>query len=208
MAKYSYKFENEVYRLYEDDQLMRTPHEHPIIAETESLAQKLIQALERGEDFTAGDSILTFHYTYCNLIADYELDGLIADYIDCMNYDNLLSDAYLMFRQTSPVKQTIAVCLDNSAMEFFLPMNFHQLASVLTLYTIMHSWAMPYYVVNDLVAHKDEEGYAALKEAFMRDITECEATEFDIEPESAEYKRHIATLSKTIDLFVEYFTME
>lgn len=208
MAKYSYKLENEVYRLYEDDKPISTPDGNPIIAESETLAHKLVEAFEKSNDFTAPDSLLTFHYTYCNLIADYKQEDLIADYADCMNYDNLLGDAYLMFRQPSPVRQAIATYLDDNSMEFFVDMNMYQLTAVLTLYTISHSWALPYYVVSDLVEHAGTEDYADLKEDFMNDIVECELGEFDVDPDEASYKRHLKELSKAIDLFVEYFTMQ
>ena len=207
MAKYSYKLENEVYRLYEDEKPSSTPNGNPIIAESETLAQKLVEAFEKSNDFTAPDSLLTFHYTYCNLIADYKREDLIADYIGCMCYDNLIGDAYLMFRQPSPVKQAVATYLDDNSMEYFMDMNLYQLTAVLTLYTISHSWALPYYVVADLVEHAGTEAYADLKEDFMNDVIECELSEFDVNPDEAFYKRHLNELSKTIDLFVEYFTL-
>ena len=208
MTKYSYKLENEVYRLYEDETPISTPDGNPIIAESEPLAQKLVEALEAGEDFTSPDSLLTFHYTYCNLIADYKQEDLIADYTDCMCYDNLLGDAYLMFRQPSPVRQSVATYLDDNSMEFFMDMNMYQITAVLTLYTISHSWALPYYVVADLVEHAGTEDYADLKEDFMNDIVECELSEYNVDPNEASYKRHLKELSKAIDLFVEYFTLQ
>jgi len=211
MAKYSYKLDNEVYCLYENDKPISTPHGNPIIAETESLAHKLVEALEQGKDYMSGDSILTYHYTYCNLIADYSLEDLAEGLGQYADYDHLLYDDYLMFRQDAPVKQAIADFLGREIPEAFKQMNFYQLSAMVVINSMRHSWVLPYMLVIDVIEQideqMDEEDITELKEEFIDDIAEFEANEFGDDTDSDEYQAHLDAFSKTIDMFIEYFTM-
>ena len=208
MATYSYKFENDVYRLYEDGQPMSTQKGHPIITANEALAQKLVDDLRRGKTFASDDSLLAYHYTYCNMVAEHTLDELVAHYSESMNYANLIDDCFLMFRQSAPVRQTVAAYFAENASDFFRSMNYYQFAAFVILGTISDSWMFPYYVVSYLVEQIGQADYDEEKEQFVHDVVQYQSDTLDIDPHSPTYGNHLQHLRKTIDVFVEYFTME
>ena len=121
MANYTYKLEDGEYVFYKDGKVLETPNDVVIKTTNERLAKLLLTNLEHKMDYTAPFSFLTYHYTYCNLEAQFDQDFIADDFSNCVDYESLMNDDYLMFRQPSPVRQAIA--------QFFaeeLPENFHK----------------------------------------------------------------------------------
>lgn len=211
MAHFSNKQEGDGFRLYKDDSPLSTPHGNPVTAESEDLAKKLVEALTKRKGYTSSSSILTYHYTYCNLVADYSQEFIADDFGKCTNYDNLMNDNYLMFRQPSPVRQAIAVYFEKNLPERFHMYNLYQLAAVLVVHTTTYSWMLSHYIITEicepLYDENNDTDYETLKQEFMDDLEEFECEELGGDPDDKDYKKHLKDISSMIDAFVYYFTL-
>ena len=118
MAKYTYKQENNKYVVYKDGKPLTNPHGIVITTDNEELAKKMEEALKKRKGYTSPKSILTYHYTYSNLKEKYDQEFIVNDFSNSANYDALMGDNYLMFRQPSPVRQAIAVYFEKELPDF------------------------------------------------------------------------------------------
>ena len=211
MAKYTYKLENDEYVFYEDGEVLKTPHNAVIKTSNEKLADLLLTNLEHFPNYTSPTSILTYHYTYCNLKADYTLEFIANDFSNCVGAESLMNDEYLMFRQTSPAWQPIAVYFDKELTEHFHAYNWYQLSAILVIYTAFHSWMLSHYIITYLLAPlydgKDVD-IDALKEEFLDDLEEYECERFGFDSEDEAYSRRRKEMSDTIETFALYFTLQ
>ena len=185
MAKYTYKQENNKYVFYKDEKPLTNPHgivittdneelakkmdEKPltnphgivITTDNEELAKKMEEALKKRKGYISPKSILTYHYTYCNLKENYDQEFIVNDFSNSANYEALMGDNYLMFRQPSPVRQAIAVYFEKELPECFKMYNLYQLTAVLVVLTAYESWMLSHYIITDICEKLfDEEGDA------------------------------------------------
>lgn len=211
MADYTYKLENDEYVFYEDGKVLTTPNGAVVKTTNKKLADLLLITLEHSPDYSSPTSLLTYHYTYCNLKKDYTLEFIADDFSNCVGAESLMNDDYLMFRQTSPVWLSIAVFFEKELTEHFHAYNWYQLSAVLVIQTAFHSWMLSQYIIADLLEllddGKDEE-FDALKEDFLDDLEEYECERFGCNPDDEAYIRHRQEMSDTIDTFVLYFTLQ
>ena len=209
MANYSYKQEDGKYLIYKDEKFLSTPHGNQISADTEELATKLVEALSKRKGYKSASSILTYHYTYSNLAAQYDLEFIANDFSNCADYDALINDEYLMFRQPSPVRQAIATYFEKDLPECFHMYNYYQLTAVLVIHTAYYSWMLSHYIITDIcekLFDKDNDtDYETLKQEFMDDLEEFECDELGGDPDNKEYIKHLKEIGNMIDVFVYYF---
>ena len=233
MKRYSYQKEGNEFVLFDGDKKVCNPHNEVISTENEELAVKLVEALENGEDYTSGTSLLCYHYTYCNL-RKYTTEELVEDFTSYMTYDTFLWDPYLMFKQGAPVKQAFAGAFSEMVPEKIKTFNMYQLVAILILHQVYDSWMLSYRIISDIIEQLDSSSYDELKEDFMEELDEYERTELsehtdfsddgeeeeeffedeydeeeydkeDIEEEK--YARFRSELSLIIDKFTYYFTL-
>ena len=231
---YSYQKEGNEFVLFDGDKKVCNPHNEVISTENEELAVKLVEALENGEDYTSGTSLLCYHYTYCNL-RKYTTEELVEDFTSYMTYDTFLWDHYLMFKQGAPVKQAFAGAFSEMVPKKIKTFNMNQLVAILILHQVYDSWMLSYRIISDIIEQLDSSSYDELKEDFMEELDEYERTELaehtdfcddddvdeeelfedeydeeeydkeDIEEEK--YARFRSELSLIIDKFTYYFTL-
>ena len=225
MKRYSYQKEGNEFVLFDGDKKVCNPHNEVISTENEELAVKLVEALENGEDYTSGTSLLCYHYTYCNL-RKYTTEELVEDFTSYMTYDTFLWDPYLMFKQGAPVKQAFAGAFSEMVPKKIKTFNMYQLVAILILHQVYDSWMLSYRIISDIIEQLDSSSYDELKEDFMEELDEYERTELaehtdfcddgddvdeeeydkeDIEEEK--YARFRSELSLIIDKFTYYFTL-
>jgi len=186
MANYTYKLENGEYVFYKDDKV-----------------------LEHKMGYSAPFSLLTYHYTYCNLEAQYDLNFIADDFSNCVDYEALMNDDYLMFRQPSPVRQAIAQFFAKELPENFHNYNLYQLTAILVIHSAFNSWMLSQYIIADMPLYDDEDAdLEALEEEFLDDLEEFECEEFGCDPEDEAYIRHCEDIKNTITSFLYYFTLE
>lgn len=209
MADYTYKLENDEYVFYEDGEVLKTPHNAVIKTTNEKLAHLLLTNLEHFADYSSPTSLLTYHYTYCNLDAEATEEIIANDFSNCVDYDSLMADIYLMFRQPSPVSQAIAVYYEKNLPQIFHSYNMYQLSAILVIHTAFNSWMLSHYIISDLLEPlydgKDID-FQAEKEEFLDDLEEYECERFECDPEDDAYIKHRQEISDTIDTFALYFT--
>ena len=223
MKRYSYQKEGNEFVLFDGDKKVCNPHNEVISTESEELAVKLVEALENGEDYTSGTSLLCYHYTYCNL-RKYTTEELVEDFTSYMTYEAFLRDPYLMFKQGAPVKQAFAGAFSEMVPKKIKTFNMYQLVAILILHQVYDSWMLSYRIISDIIEQLDSSSYDELKEDFMEELDEYERTELsehtdfsddgddeeeydkeDIEEEK--YARFRSELSLIIDKFTYYFTL-
>ena len=176
IKRYSYQKEGNEFVLFDGDKKVCNPHNEVISTENEELAVKLVEALENGEDYTSGTSLLCYHYTYCNL-RKYTTEELVEDFTSYMTYDTFLWDPYLMFKQGAPVKQAFAGAFSEMVPEKIKTFNMYQLVAILILHQVYDSWMLSYRIISDIIEQLDSSSYDELKEDFMEELDEYERTE-------------------------------
>lgn len=209
MTDYTYKKEDNVFVIYDGEKKLCNPDSEIISTENEKLAQKLIEALDNGEDYTSGKSLLCYHYTYCNL-RQHTTEEFIKEFLSYMTYDAFLWDEYLMFRQDVPVKQALAGAFSGLFAEKIKSFNKNQFVAILVIHSVYHSWMLSYRIIADIIEKFNGNNFEELKDNFMEDLDEFERIEMkdhDIEINEEGYARYRAELSEVIDAFVYYYSM-
>jgi len=211
MAKYTYKQENNKYTLYKDGKPLTNPHGVVITTDNEELAKKMEEALKKRKGYTSPKSILTYHYTYSNLKENYDHEFIVNDFSNSANYEALMGDNYLMFRQPSPVRQAIASHFEKELPECFQIYNLYQLTAVLVVLTAYESWMLSHYIITDicekLFDEEEDADYETLKQEFLDDLEEFECDELGEDPDDKAYIKHLKEIGDMIDTFVYYFTL-
>ena len=208
MAEYTYKSENGRYLLYEDDKPLRNPNDVVIATSNEDLAKVLVEELAADKGFTSPASLLTYHYTYCNLERE-DFSELVDQFCQSANYDVLMDDEYLMFHQDSPIKQAVASYMETDYPELFKSFNLYQLTAILVVFTAYHTLMLSYYIIADIcipLAEDEDADYESLKESFMEDLEDFERGE-GFDEEYRDYSQHLKNISAMIDVFVYYFNL-
>ena len=211
MAEINYKLEDGKYTLYKDGKPLTNPHGIVITTDNEGLAKKMEEALKKRKGYASPKSILTYHYTYCNLKEHYGQEFVVNDFSESANYDALMGDNYLMFRQPSPVRQAIASCFEKELPECFQKYNLYQLTAVLVVLTAYESWMLSHYIITDicekLFDEEEDADYETLKQDFLDDFEEFECDELGEDPDDKAYIKHLKEIGDMIDTFVYYFTL-
>ncbi len=211
MAEFNYKLEDGKYTLYKDGKPLTNPHGIVITTDNEELAKKMEEALKKRKGYTSPKSILTYHYTYCNLKEYYGQEFVVNDFSESANYDALMGDNYLMFRQPSPVRQAIASCFEKELPACFQNYNLYQLTAVLVVLTAYESWMLSHYIITDicekLIDKEEDADYENLKQEFLDDLEEYECNELGDNSYDKAYIKHLKEMGDMIDTFVYYFTL-
>lgn len=207
MAEYIYKQESDKFVLYEDGAPLTNPDNVVIATSNEDLAKELVAELKAEKGYTSPASLLTYHYTYCNL-EQRDFNELINQFCQSANYDVLMGDEYLMLHQDSPVRQAIASYVETDYPELFRSFNLYQLTAIMVVFFAYQTLMLSYYIIADICnpLAEGEEDYESLKESFMEDLEEFEREQgFDEEYEN--YPQHLQNISGMIDAFVYYFNL-
>jgi hypothetical protein len=208
MADYSYKQEEGKFVLHENDKPLTNPDDVVIATTNEELAKVLISELKADKGYTSPASLLTYHYTYCNL-EQRDFNELVDQFCQSANYDVLMGDEYLMFHQDSPIRQAIASYVETDYPELFKSFNLYQLTAIMVVFFAYHSLMLSYYIIADICIPLSEDkdaDYESLKEGFMEDLEEFERGE-GIDETYRNYSQHVKNISAMIDAFVYYFAL-
>lgn len=211
MAEFNYKLEDGKYTLYKDGKPLTNPHGVVITTDNEELAKKIEETLKKRKGYTSPKSILTYHYTFCNLKESCGQEFVVNDFSESANYDALMGDSYLMFRQPSPVRQAIASYYEKELPRCFQMYNLYQLTAVLVVLTAYESWMLSHYIITDicekLFDEEEDADYETLKQEFLDDLEEFECDELGEDPDDKAYIKHLKEISDMIDTFVYYFSL-
>ena len=210
MKQYSYHKEGNEFVLYDGDNKLCNPDKEIISTESEELAIKLVEALKKGEDYNSSQSLLCYHYTYCNL-RQHDMEEFVKEFSSYMTYDAFLWDQYLMFKQGAPVKQAFAGAFSGLYSEKIKSFNKYQFVAILVLHQVYDSWMLSFRIIHDIIEKFGEDSYDSLKDSFMKELDEYERTELADMGEEIDEKRYDnyrKNLSKSIDTFIQYYTIK
>lgn len=208
MAEYIYKQEGDKFVLYEDGAPLTNPDNVVIATSDEDLAKELVAELKAEKGYTSPASLLTYHYTYCNLEQN-DFSEFVEQFCHIADYERLIWDEYLMLHQDSPVKQVIASYVETDYQELLRSYNLYQLTAILVVFTAYHSLMLSYYIIADIcnpLMEDESADYKSLKESFMEDLEDFEREQgYDQDYEN--YPQHLQNISGMIDAFVYYFNL-
>ena len=208
MAEYIYKQEGDKFVLYENGAPLTNPDNVVIATSNEDLAKELVAELKAEKGYTSPASLLTYHYTYCNLEQG-DFAELVEQSCQHASYERLIWDEYLMLHQDSPVKQAIASYVETDYPELFKSYNLYQLTAILVVWCAYESLMLSYYIIADIcnpLMEDESADYESLKESFMEDLENFEREQgYDQDYEN--YPQHLQNISGMIDAFVYYFNL-
>lgn len=205
MPKFTYKKKHGEFVIYKDGAVMKTPNGAIVKTNDQTFANKLITTLP---DYTSPKSLLTYHYTYCNLKERYTKVQLIEMFSNHAKKEILMDDEYLMFRQSSPIKEPIAEVFESQLGDLFTQLNMYQLSAIFVTNYVFNSWMLPYYIISDIIIpmqENDGSDFKTLKEDFLNDLEEYEKDEFIYYTGENGELDHREDLSLIIEAFVQYF---
>lgn len=207
---YAYKKIGDVFQILEDGQHLKTPKGADVNTDDEKLAKILIDELKEGKSYGSASSILSYHYTYCEIVQkqSWSIEDLRKS---LMNEFDLINDDFLMFRQTSAVKAAIASAMEDELVQLFEKCTIRQLVAILVLASPYCSIMLPAYliwdIVNPLTENKDDCNCSDLLQQFIFDIKhyfiELEDGEGDDNEE--ELDEWLKRLRTAIEMFIIYF---
>lgn len=204
---YSYRQQGNRYVLYCNGKVHRQPVENGRIVSTthEELAAKLVEALERGESCCTAESLLIYHYIYCDIrnLSLREFRKEICDMAECMSdgfyrhFEDLIFGVYCDWSQ-----------IFRDEIKTF---NRYQLVAVDVVEYYYDSYVLPLLIIKHVVRKMENKSYRTVKHEFLDLMDEfyyqlyCYSDDTPDPKEVAAHRRH---LSKAIDKFIYYFNLK
>lgn len=167
---YSFAPKGDHLTIYKGKKKVHTPNGNIVTTKDEAVAQRLLEELEAETDYTSPASVLCYHFTLCDLVAQYSREDVMEDLKVCCR-ENMEDDPLLMFREGDADPDDIAtrliVKMTNAAKE----MTLEQLVAVIVMYCSFDTLAMTWHIITDIL-EKPEEEFEANVEAFIEDLRE------------------------------------
>ena len=92
---FSYQLKGDHLTIFKNKKKMHTPKGNIIYTYDEAFAKRIIKELEAEADYTSCASILCYHYTYCDLTAEYDQKTVAEDLLTCLEnnveYDPIIA---------------------------------------------------------------------------------------------------------------------
>lgn len=211
---YSYTQKGDHLTLYKGKKKVHTPNGNIVIASTEALAQRIASELEANADYTSCATALCYHYTYCDLIAQYDAATVADDLQNCCR-DNIIDDPLLFFR-TDVLQQAdgdldsidevaleqCSTAMLRSLSKLINTCTIHQLVAIIVIYCSFESLALSWHIINQLLSGNSaaigSTDYESSKANLIADLKAyCSATEQSC-PNN---------ISDIIDAFAYYYTL-
>ena len=197
-TKFNYKKEENKFVIYQNDTCVLTPQGNKVCTVNKALASELVKALNKGEDFGDAASILCFHYTILDSRQDEE--EIMQEEVETP-YEMLMNDPYLMFRQTSPIRQVIAQYFCDALPEHVSKLPFHKRLAFMTMSISCQAYMLPFYIDNDIIGQDDVE---ACKEEFFDDLIEYLYDLFDTKKKAKAFLKQITPVINTYVKYMSY----
>lgn len=193
---YSYIQKGDHLTIFKGKKKVHTPNGNVVIAYSEERAQDVIKALEKGEDHTSCASLLCYHFTFCDLVAQYEKANVASDLMVCLD-ENLEHDPLLMFKQGDADAATVVEALKKEIKNAIPGLSMEQMVAMIVIYCSFESFALSWCIINDIIRRGNEDNYASLKNQVVADLHQfCQSQEELTCPED---------IDEIIDAFVSYY---
>ena len=190
--EYSIRKESNKYYILRDGVVLDTPNGNKVSTTNEHLAAELQKALNEGESYKDGASILCYHYSLLDFGEE------IRQHVKGLSYETFMRDQFLMLGQDAPVRIAIAQAFSEIVPEHLRSLPLHRQMAYVCLYSISDSIMLPYYVDDRVL--QDQNPEAAL-ETFLEELKDfyCE----NEEPEE-DAKATVEELAPYIKVFIKY----
>lgn len=153
MTAFTFQPKGDHLTLFKNKKKMHTPKGNLIFAYDETLANRLIEELEKEADYTSCTSILCYHYTYCDLVAEYNQDTVAVDLLTCLD-NNVEYDPVIALNEDKAIEamddeevDKLVNSFKKDMKAFILNCTMPQLVAITVLYCAFDSLALPYHIV-------------------------------------------------------------
>ena len=152
---FSYQLKGDHLTIFKNKKKMHTPKGNIIYTYDEAFAKRIIKELEAEADYTSCASILCYHYTYCDLTAEYDQKTVAEDLLTCLEnnveYDPIiaLNEAKEIEAMSDEEVDQLVKTFKQQMMAFIAGCSMPQLVAITVLYCAFDSLALPYYIVKD-----------------------------------------------------------
>lgn len=145
---YTYSPKGDHLTLFKGKKKVHTPNGNVVIANTEQLAERIVAELSSDADYTSCASVLCYHYTYCDLIAQYDT-ATIADDLQTCCRENIAEDPLLYFRADEESEDLETEALRKMS-QLVNKCNINQLVSIIVIYCSFESLLLSYHIIDML----------------------------------------------------------
>lgn len=198
-AMFQYRKEGNEYVIYENDMPLLTLMGNKVCTTNEDLAAELVKALKKEEEIDDAKSILCFHFTFLDSQEDKE--EIMQEAVD-MPLNELMNDPYLMFRQSSPIRQVIAQYFSDALPAHISNLPFHKKLAFMTMATSCQTYMLPYYIDHDIIGKEDAE---ACKEAFYEDMSDYL---YELIGSKQKVKSYLKEVTPVINTYIKYMSYD
>lgn len=197
MTEYSYQPKGDHLTIFKNKKKMHTPKGNILYTYDEPLAKRIIEELEKEADYTSCTSILCYHYTYCDLTAEYNQDTVAVDLLTCLD-NNVEYDPIIALNEEKEIEamsdeevDKLVKTFKKDMKAFILGCSMPQLVAITVLYCAFDSLALPYHIVKSTMA----EGGNSAEEFIAKLSAYCKREDIDM-PKN---------MHETISAFSEYW---
>lgn len=197
MTEYSYQPKGDHLTIFKNKKKMHTPKGNILYTYDEPLAKRIIEELEKEADYTSCTSILCYHYTYCDLTAEYNQDTVAVDLLTCLD-NNVEYDPIIALNEEKEIEamsdeevDKLVKTFKKDMKAFILGCSMPQLVAITVLYCAFDSLALPYHIVKSTMA----EGGNSAEEFIAKLSAYCKREDIDM-PKN---------MQETISAFSEYW---
>ena len=183
--------------IFKNKKKMHTPKGYIIYTYDEAFAKRIIKELEAEADYTSCSSILCYHYTYCDLTAEYDQKTVAEDLLTCLDH-NVEYDPFIAFCEEKAIESMsdeeadkMVKTFKQQMMTFIGGCSMSQLVAITVLYCAFDSLALPYYIVKETMG----ETACSTDDFVARLSTYCKREGIDLP----------ADMPATISAFCEYW---
>ena len=148
---FSFQQKGDHLTIFKNKKKMHTPKGNIIYTFDEALANRIIEQLEAEADYTSCSSLLCYHYTYCDLTAEYDQKTVTEDLLTCLEH-NVEYDPFIAFREEKDIESMsdeeadkLVKTFKQQMMAFIGGCSMSQLVAITVLYCAFDSLALPYY---------------------------------------------------------------
>lgn len=191
---YSFAPKGDHLTIYKGKKKVHTPNGNIVTTKDEALAQRLVAELEEETDYTSPASVLCYHYTLCDLTAQYVREDVMEDLRVCCR-ENMEDDPLLTFREGDTEPDDIATRLIVNMTNAAKGMTLEQLVAVIVMYCSFDTLAMTWHIITDII-EKPEEEFEANVESFVEDLRQ-----FCKDEEGMACPKNMAEVIKTFDYY-------
>ena len=185
--------------IFKNKKKMHTPKGNIIYTYSEDFANRIIKELEAEADYTSCASILCYHYTYCDLTAEYDQKTVAEDLLTCLD-NNVEYDPIIALNENKAIESMsdeevnqLVKTFKQQMMAFIGGCSMPQLVAITVLYCAFDSLALPYYIVKDTMGKEA----CSIKDFVEKLSIYCKREDIDMP----------ANMQETIAAFCEYWTV-